>query len=216
MSLRQETIKKWMNGISKNDIVKPYFYLEWDIENKMNPEYPATWYHKIPLEKKIAWRKVIKIGYREVSLCSSFVPINISFSRSIYDSFLQSHLQKAVRRKNKKAAVFTADLLLDLSPLKLLRRLPIILIEDTFVHKSLSTLVWLMCALSIKNNNKGLNDNQKRWILGVVFVMSNGNIKEYVDYNISNFVFSNRLSEIHNIRNKHVQDIIYSLETRRC
>jgi hypothetical protein len=216
MSLRQETITRWIDGVDKNDIVKPYFYLEWDINYKMLPEQPATWYHKIPPEKKVSWRQVIKIGYREVSLCASFVPVEAFFSNSIYDSFLQSHLQKAVRRKNKKAAIFTADLLLELSPLKLLRRLPIILIEDTFVHKSLSTLIWLMCALSIKNNRKGLHENQKRWILGVVYIMSVVNIKEDVDHNTSNFVFSNHLSKIHKIKNKHVQDIIYSLETRRC
>ena len=216
MSLRQETIIRWIDGANKNDIVKPYFYLEWDIKNKMIPEQPATWYHKIPPEKRVAWRKVIKIGYREVLLCSSFVPVNATFSNSIYDSFLQSHLQKAIRRKNKKAAIFTADLLLELSPLKLLRRLPIMLVEDTFIHQSLSTLIWLMCSLSIKNISTGLHVNQKRWILGVIYVMSVGNIKEYVDHDTSNFIFSNHLSDIHRIKSKEVQDVIYSLETRRC
>lgn len=213
---RQETITKWIKGYDKNNIVKPFFYLDWDIENKMFPENSATWYHKIPTEKKIMWRSIIKIGYREVLLCSSFIPINTEFSSSVYDSFLQSHLQKAIRRKNKKAAVFTADLLLELNPLKLLRRLPIILIEDTFIHKSFSTLIWLMCALSIKNTNNGLNDNQKKWILGVVYIMSNGNIKEYIDHNNINFIFSNNIYEINKLNNKYIQDIIYCLETRRC
>ena len=216
MSLRQESITKWINGNDKNNIVKPYFYLEWDIHTKMSPTSPATWYHKIPSEKKVMWLKIIKIGYREVSLCSSFIPIMSVLSTSIYESFLQSHLQKAIRRKNKKASVFTGDLLLELNPLKLLRRLPIIMIEDTFVNNSFSTLVWLMCMMSIKNDIKGLHENQKRWILGVIYEMASTNIKEEVTHDISNFIFSSNISKIHKIKNNYIQDIIYSLETRRC
>lgn len=219
MSLRQETITKWVDGIDKGSIVKPYFYLDWDIKNNMSPSIQATWYHKIPSDKKVTWRKVVKIGYREVSLCSSYTPLKsdeLNTGGSVYNSFLQSHLQKAVRRKNKRAAVFTTDLLLELSPLKLIRRLPIIMVEDAFIHKSFSTLIWLMCSMSIKNDRRELHENQKKWILGVVYLITTLNYKEHISHDTTNWVFPNHLSEIHKIKNLDVQDVIYSVETRRC
>lgn len=211
MALRQESITKWIDGA---DLAKPYFYLDWDI-NKMFPENQATWYHKVPIGKKIKWKKVIKVGYREVTLCSSYLPYHTDvIEGSMYDSFLQSHLQKAVRRKKKRASVFTADLLLELNPLKLLRRLPIVMIEDSFGHQSFPTVIWLMCLLSIKGNN--LFENQKRWILGVVYLITCFQYKEHVGHETDDFVFSSNLSKIHNIKHKDTQDIIYSVETRRC
>ena len=182
MALRQESITKWMIGIDKNDIVKPYFYLDWDFKNDMYPYNQASWYHKIPPDKKVKWRKIIKIGYREVSLCSSHEPCsNNEYVGTTYDSFLQSHLQKAIRRKNIKASLFTTDLLLELSPLKLMRRLPIIMIEDTQIHCSFPTLIWIMCSMSISNDKRGLFENQKRWILGVVYLMTITNYKDYIE-----------------------------------
>jgi hypothetical protein len=216
MALRQESITKWVNGIDKTSVVKPYFYLNWDFENEMLPIKQASWYHKLPSGTKIGWKKVIKIGYREVLLCSSHKPHKSDENYgSIYDSFLQSHLQKAIRRKNKRASVFTSDLLLEISPLKLIRRLPVIMIEDTFIHTSFSTLIWIMCSMSIKNDKMGLFENQKKWILGVVYLMANFNYKEYVNNNTTNWIFSSNLSKINKLNNLDIQDIIYSVETRR-
>jgi hypothetical protein len=217
MELRQESITKWVEGINKTSVAKPYFYLNWDIENEMFPKKQASWYYNLPVETKIGWKKVIKIGYREVLLCSSHKPCKLDENYgSIYDSFLQSHLQKAIRRKNKRASVFTADLLLEISPLKIMRRLPIIMIEDTFIHTSFSTLIWIMCSMSIKNDKKGLSENQKKWILGVVYLMANFNYKESITTNNTNWIFSSNLSKINKINNLDIQNIIYSAETRRC
>ena len=214
--IRQESITKWITGL---EIAKPYFYLEWDMK-KMKPENQAMWYHKIPEDKIIKWKKVIKVGYREVTLCSSYIPEqnDVDEESSIYGSFLQSHLQKAIRRKNKRASVFTADLLLELNPMKLLRRLPIIMIEDSFIHQSFSTLIWLMCSMSIKNDKRKLHEHQKRWLLGVVYTITCFEYKECLEdvEDFENFVFSNKLSKIHKIKVMDIQDIIYSVETRRC
>ena len=131
--MRQESIVKWTN---KSLIIKPYFYLE--------SPFKAVWCKEKP--DNVKWIQTVKIGFREISLCCFYKPTleNENFG-SLYDSFLLSHLQKAIRRKNNRAAIFTADLLLEISPLKLLRRLPIIMIEDTFPHHSFTTLVWLIC-----------------------------------------------------------------------
>ena len=208
---RQESIIKWLGGNS----VKPYFYLDWDITN-LYPTKQATWYNTLP--EKTVWKKVVKIGYRDVLLCSNYEPLNnyegSIYEGTIYDSFLQSHLQKCVRRKNARGAVYTADLLLEINPVKLLRRIPIIMIEDTFCHESFSTIVWLMCSLSIKNNLRYLHENQKRWILGVVYLITTLNYKEVIE-NSDEWIFQNNLSNIHKLNND-IQDLIYSIEVRKC
>lgn len=61
---------------------------------------------------------------------------------------LKSNLQKAVRRGNEKVAIATTLVLLHLSPQDLLRRLPIIIVEDSIPNASYALLVWLMVAVS--------------------------------------------------------------------
>jgi hypothetical protein len=77
---------------------------------------------------------------------------------------LKSHLQKMVRRKSSDLAVKTARRLLLLDPMSLLRRLPIIMIEDVMLLPALWPLVWLMMAYPFR----GLTDEDCEWILGVV------------------------------------------------
>jgi hypothetical protein len=63
---------------------------------------------------------------------------------------LKSNLQKAVRRQKPHAAVATLLQLLAQAPegpLQLLRRLPIIMVEDTVLHpQHMCQLLWLACA----------------------------------------------------------------------
>lgn len=68
---------------------------------------------------------------------------------SLYVPLLKSNLQKAIRRKERDAALRTAWWLLAKEPTELLRRLPVILCEDTQAHAGLLTeIVWLMAATS--------------------------------------------------------------------
>lgn len=209
--LRQETIKKWMKGSNKNNLEKAYFYLDWKLDMPIN----ISWYHKIP--RNVKWKRVIKVGYREITLCSSFVPIEKKFitneNLKPYHSFLISHLQKAVRRRKHIASIYSADVLLEINPIKLLRRLPIIMLEDTQLHKSLNVLVWLMCLIS--DNKHQLTEYHKRWILGVVYLLSSSKYKEIVNNN-NEWVFYKKIKVIHSLKNMELQDIIYSLETRNC
>lgn len=62
---------------------------------------------------------------------------------------LKSNLQKAIRRRNRNAALRTAWWLLCNEPTELLRRLPVIVCEDTQLEPRLFVeLVWLMAATS--------------------------------------------------------------------
>jgi len=59
---------------------------------------------------------------------------------------LKSNLQKAVRRGNSSAAITTALAMLQKEPIQLLRRLPIIYIEDVCLIDSFSIIMWLLMA----------------------------------------------------------------------
>lgn len=61
---------------------------------------------------------------------------------------LKSVLQKSVRRRRPLPAVRVAMELADKSLDDLLRRLPIIMLEDSMLHPDLPLLVWLMVASS--------------------------------------------------------------------
>lgn len=210
MTLRQESIQKW---IINDNYAKPYFFLDW-IPSHSFPISEAKWYKKIPSDMKVAWRKTIKIGYREVSLCSSYIPDKFTGNIILnYTSFLISHLQKAVRRKNYKNAVCTGNILLHLDLVKLMRRLPIIMIEDSFMNKSFTTLIWLMCLVS---SGYDLNENQKKWVLGLIFLITKFEFKEYISPIKNEWVFNKNIKQIHNLNNNTIQDIIYCLETRKC
>lgn len=61
-------------------------------------------------------------------------------------SLLKSNLQKAVRRMDSYVACQSLIELIRISPMELLRRLPIIMIEDVTVYEQITILVWLMMA----------------------------------------------------------------------
>jgi len=59
---------------------------------------------------------------------------------------LKSNLQKAIRRCETDVALQTAILLLQRDPIEMLRRLPIIAVEDVSLIDSFPVMVWLMMA----------------------------------------------------------------------
>jgi hypothetical protein len=80
---------------------------------------------------------------------------------------LKSMLQKSIRRRRPRPAMRLACALYKKSPLDLLRRLPIIVLEDGMFHPDFALLVWLMVACSTPgstnmNMNTAIdnNDNQ--------------------------------------------------------
>lgn len=76
--------------------------------------------------------------------------------------FIKSLLQKSIRRGFKEYAIYAAYTLLQLNPMILYRRLPIIMIEDVCIHDSFQSLVWHMMA-DIKPSECFV-----KYILGVV------------------------------------------------
>ena len=91
----------------------------------------------------------------------------------------KSNLQKSIRRKDEEKAIRTALAIFNYNPNELLRRLPIIMIEDCLPHPILFLkLIWFMCAVS-----KGyiMTISELEEILGIVSTMCESN--EYEVFN---------------------------------
>ena len=102
-----------------------------------------------------------------------------SITRNI-TPLLKSHLQKAIRRKNEEAALRTAYTMALVAPSELLRRLPIIAIEDVILVSGTSVITWLM--MTIKN--RPLTKRDTRIILSYVeFLVSVNNTYKHRPHN---------------------------------
>lgn len=85
----------------------------------------------------------INLYYRHRTPIDINIPdINTNYSVPL----LKSNLQKAIRRCNTSVAIQTTLAILQKNPLELLRRLPIIYIEDVCLMDSYPIIVWLMMA----------------------------------------------------------------------
>jgi len=85
----------------------------------------------------------------------------------------KSNLQKCVRRKDSDRAIRTALAMYSYNPNEILRRIPVIMIEDSLIHPpSLVKIVWWMCAVSkgYKMSVKEVED-----MLGILATMCESN-----------------------------------------
>ena len=109
--------------------------------------------------------------------------------------FLKSHLQKCVRRHENKLAVRSSLELIKIDQNDFIRRLPIIMIEDSNIFSTLPSIIWFMVAIS-----KGykLTDMDVKWLLGCVRNISKcksklnyNNLKEPALLESNNNIFNN-------------------------
>jgi hypothetical protein len=97
-----------------------------------------------PTDKFITSKLDIKLFYRDPK---SDLNIDIPTIDCKYNMpLIKSNLQKAVRRRDNQIAIQSALALIQTAPMELLRRLPIIYIEDVCLMDSYSIVVWLMMA----------------------------------------------------------------------
>jgi len=154
--------------------IRRYFYLKW--ENKFTPVCEATWEKNRP--KKINFIHHVNCDYIKKGfyfyICGYFNDyeddeFNI-YKETKYknESLLKSHLQKNIRKKDFNRAIPTALHLMKLNMNEFLRRMIIIHIEDTFLHESLNTLIWLMVAFSTKKFK--MKKYIYEWLLGFVYI----------------------------------------------
>ena len=142
----------------------------------------------VPLDETIAWSATIQVrGKKEAGilpidlLVTSSIPSSTSSSNEpertrlvrkhsrLSVPVLKSILQKGIRRRKPLPSVRVASEIVDKNLNELLRRLPIIILEDSTMHPEFPFLVWLMMAVS-KDYQPPLSLLKK--ILGIVFEMA--------------------------------------------
>ena len=140
-------------------------------------------------QENLAWSATVQVRGKKDSavppidlLVSSSIPSSASFIRSnpmepgrirlvrnhsrLSVPVLKSILQKGIRRRKPLPSVRVASELADKSLGDFLRRLPIIILEDSTLHPNFPFLVWLMVAVS-KDYQPSLTLLKR--VLGVVF-----------------------------------------------
>lgn len=187
--IMQRSLDSWIQSKKTSDNIKTIFYLEW------SQKPIATWYHKDTFDKRVdysldvSWRippiqnyiknvnrscRAIKLTIR---LCGTlnYNRDNTHFEMGIdtkYSnvSYLQSHLQKCIRKGKEDIALATAKHLIRLDILTFLRRILIIMIEDVRLHESFPVILWLMVA---KSNQESFDFSRDilEWLLGVVYML---------------------------------------------
>ena len=111
-------------------------------------------------------------------------------------NFLKSHLQKCIRLNKPKLAVKTSFELINLDSTEFLRRLPIIMIEDSDLFSFFPTIIWFMVVVT-----KGykLKDDDVYWLLKCVKKIAkckskfNSNLEEPEILKDNNNIFNNCL-----------------------
>jgi len=176
--MSQKTIDSFFknpSGKSTNYEIKRYFYLIWD--NKLRPSVQAYWCDTKP--DKVNFIEQVQCNYIKKGyyfyICGYFQDnddkIYHTQSEKVYKNipYLKSHLQKCIRKKDDIRGIPTCYHLLKLDINELLRRLPIIMLEDTVLHESFSTIIWIMIALTTKKFK--MKPYVYEWILGVIYTL---------------------------------------------
>ena len=227
-------ITKWFSPKNTKRIYSPkYFYYDYNIHQAtFTEEKPLNYFHI----DSITWNKYetnLNIG------CTTETYKYSKSNNSVYNKFknkvkinytekqiplLKSNLQKCVRRSIHNIAVKTALTLFALDPNEILRRLPIIILEDVTLHKDFTFIIWLMTAVS-----KGFEMNDfflEKCLIVVNDIASNKyrELYEYLDKDIdlrrlnTNLYNKDDLNELKYTLNElkdNQKDILWGIELRK-
>ncbi len=239
--MKQTTLLSFLNNknsetqktITKESI-HTYFYLHW---NDKKPKVQAQFLKEKP--KLINFKHTFVWNNSEIILCGYFdfiinqddiyKPDKEKKYKNI--GFLKSLLQKAIRHGNVDIAVKCAYhyTLLDLQDF--LRRLPIIIIEDTTLHEVYSTLIWLMVASNSKECAILFDKVIYEYLMGIVYViaksplyhsLSNKDVEINFDILKENnnkpnkFCYINPNWDLLNKKDLQLKSLIYSMMVRKA
>jgi hypothetical protein len=144
-----------------------------------DPENYKAFFATKPIDTDtfIVSKSGLKLYYRHMEPKNIKIPI-IDANYDI--PLLKSNLQKAVRRCDNQIAIQTALSILQKEPMELLRRLPIIYIEDVCLMDSYPITVWLMMA----DKDYKLTTTDIDIILNIVNSLCN--CRDYFDFRDNN------------------------------
>lgn len=226
--MKQTTLLSFLNNKSVNvnntkESIYTYFYLYWnDKKPKIQAQFLKDKPKLINFKHTFIWNnsEIILCGYFDFLINTNEVEDDIPYKpdkEKKYKNigFLKSLLQKAIRRGNVDISVKCAYhyILLDLQDF--LRRLSIIIIEDTTLHEVYSTLIWLMVASNNKECAILFEKVIYEYLMGVVYVIvKNPNYhninKEYTEIKFD------ILKEDVNKKPEQLKSLIYSLMVRKA
>ncbi len=198
-----------------SDKVHKYFYLEW---NDKKPVCHAHFLENKPkhisFEHIFHWNDV-QYGF-EMVLCG-YIHQDKTFKIEKEKKYkntglLKSQLQKAIRRGDTQVAVCTAYHYLKLDIKDFLRRLPIIMLEDTILHNVFPTLIWLMIAYS--TNEFVGNQYVIEYLMGIVYIMSENKLYFKYETTFEKRVLTYYLYE-YNKKSGDIKNMCYALELRK-
>ena len=217
---KDKDIKSSSEPNNIKESIHTYFYLHW---NDKKPKVQAHFLKEKP--KLINFKHTFVWNQSEITLCgyfdflinsrddTTFKPDKEKKYKNI--GFLKSLLQKAIRRNEPEIAVKCAYhyILLDLQDF--LRRLPIIIIEDTTLHEVYSTLIWLMVASNIKECKNLFEKVIYEYLMGVVYVIAKSPYYHSLNKEVEEVKFD-ILKEGINTKNEPLKSLIYSLMVRKA
>lgn len=220
--MSQRTLDKWLNikpnkKKDGNANIKKYFYLDWS--SGFVPT-DAVWLYSKPnninFEQTIGWDK-LKKGSSFV-LCGNFPDIDKKFilekEKKYWNvPYLKSHLQKCARQMEILKGLKTASHFIHLDLVAFLRRLPIIMIEDVYLHKSFTTIIWLMVAVS--STEFKMKNYIIEYLLGIVYIICSTKVHDELnekDKPIENNI--EFISKSNNLKDNECS-LIYSLILRK-
>lgn len=173
----QKTLDNFFKCTSNNEHnnLKKYFYLDWSDEGNL-PNNNALMLEERPTKINFIQKidcSYIKKGYY-FYVCGNFknyesnlytIEKETKYKNSCY---LISLLQKSIRKQNQNLTIQSCYHLMKLNINDLLRRLPIIMLEDTYLHSSITTIIWLMIALGTQKFL--MKKYIYEWILGFSYI----------------------------------------------
>eukprot|EP00040_Diaphanoeca_grandis_P019997 m.105986 g.105986 ORF g.105986 m.105986 type:complete len:539 (-) comp27694_c0_seq3:497-2113(-) len=209
------TVHDWFGGV---DYSAPgFFVLDWPKAAYFSREIPLKSDGFTRLQKGMKWEKKELLFYFKMNETDgkpqgeqSFQVDNSGPYTASSIPLLKSHLQKCVRRSQTDKAVKTAKHLLELDQCQLLRRLPLIMIEDCALHSSFPTLVWMMAASA-----KGfvLPRAMIAWIFGVVAFISKSKARELPGHESPLTTPMQKIWK--ELKTSEFQNLMFSLQLRR-
>lgn len=200
--------------------IKRFFYLRWS--KKYSPDFQAVWLSDRPKDvnfiEEVKWDKLRKSHtfylcghFSDVSEKKFFLQHEVKY-KNIHN--LKSHFQKNIRRQDDIRAIPTAFHLLKMDPIELLRRLPIIMIEDVSLHESFTTLIWLMVSQS--STTFKMKKYMYEWLLGLVYVLCKIPTKDIIQY--TDFTKEEKIIDLmdnyHSTLKEDQLSILYSMHLR--
>ena len=217
----QTSLEKWVSIKNIKKEIPIVFYLDWN-NDLCYPNKQAVWLSELPssynFKKSIYWKDF----KTNITICGNLNYNYLEYPEINDIPYIKSHIQKSIRRNLDQHSVKSSLDFIKLDFNNFLRRVPIIMIEDVYIHKSINTIIWMMAAFDStktikevysefidKNKNKNKNNtnttknilydkwlptiNQISWILGVMSLLSRIEHRIIVPDEYKNNIFNYKL-----------------------